>query len=215
MKGAAQKIPVGLVVLCRSKHVECAVLLKQKGVVLVDQPAQVRPLGEQGLSVRPPDGEEDLRVVGVPHDRFHGDGHAVVGVAGLDDLGPVLDDLGLRGGGDAKQGGKGRHRGLKGPGGTGDAQDHRRGHRRDQKGFAGLRVPLVRGLTGGQKGIHHGRFLLWGELEPVHLVTICFHEEPSLSNRSFSWVRPRRSWVATVAGLRPKRRAISLEEYPS
>lgn len=92
-----------------------AVLLKQKGVVLVDQPAQVRPLGEQGLSVRPPDGEEDLRVVGVPHDRFHGDGHAVVGVAGLDDLCPVLDDLGLRGGGDAKQGGKGRHRGLKGP----------------------------------------------------------------------------------------------------
>ena len=90
MKGAAQKIPVGLVVLCRSKHVECAVLLKQKGVVLVDQPAQVRPLGEQGLSVRPPDGEEDLRVVGVPHDRFHGDGHAVVGVAGLDDLCPVL-----------------------------------------------------------------------------------------------------------------------------
>ena len=91
----------------------------------------------------------------------------------------------------------------------------RRGHRRDQKGFAGLRAPLVRGLTGGQEGIHHGRFLLWGELEPVHLVTICFHEEPSLSNRSFSWVRPRRSWVATVAGLRPKRRAISLEVYPS
>ena len=163
---------------------------------------------EQGCPVIPAEGVEDGVAVGVADHRVHGEGHAVVGHAGPDGLGHFAQDLGLLRL-IPQEKAEGLDRGLQRPGCAGGAEGGG-----DDSGdedvdalFVGHPPTGLRG--GGQEVVDHGLLLFGGKAQGIELAAIVFHGYPSFSNRVLSCSRPRRSWVLTVDGRRPRSWAIS------